>query len=73
MKSIAGNDNRRVKQTMLYFKRVGIFRINFSQIEASVMLFDFVVLISQSFENYMFSIFYVCACNFVQIRALKKY
>ena len=26
MISIAGNDNRRVKQTMLYFKRVAIFR-----------------------------------------------
>ena len=26
MKSIAENDNRRVKQTMLFFKRVAIYR-----------------------------------------------
>ena len=58
MKSTAANDNGRVKQSMLrYFKRVTIFRdTHYPNIEASVTLFAFVILISQFLENDMFSI-----------------
>ena len=41
MKSIAGKDNMRVKQIMLYFKRVAIFKNKLNQIEATVMVFVF--------------------------------
>ena len=39
-----------------YFKRVTILEINNTQMEASVTLFAFVVLISKFLENDMFSI-----------------
>ena len=52
MKSIATNDNRRVKQTILRrFKRVAIFRD-----KHYVTLLAFVILTSQFLENDMFSI-----------------
>ena len=39
-----------------YFKRVAILQINITEIEASVTLFAFVILISQFLENDTFSI-----------------
>ena len=41
MKSIAGNDDRRVKQTMLYTKRVAIINNKLSPNRTSVTLFAF--------------------------------
>ena len=63
MKSIAGNDNRSVKQIVLFFKRK----------EASVTLFAFVVLISQFLENDMFSIEMDPCMLFRLSGVLKKY
>ena len=52
MKPIAGNDNRRVKQTMIYFKHVAIFRNKlYPSRNIRNALCIFVVLISQSLEN----------------------
>ena len=49
--------SRRVQQTVLrYFKRVAIFSDKNTQIEASMTLFAFVVLISQFIKKKMFSI-----------------
>ena len=57
MKSTAVNDNRRDNQTVLcYFKHVAFLEINITQIEASMTLFVFVILISKFLENDMFSI-----------------
>ena len=54
MKSIEANDNTRVKQTI---SSVSLFaEVNITEIEASVTLFAFVVLISQFHENDVFSI-----------------
>ena len=68
MKSIDGNDNRRVKQTtgMLYLE------INITQIEASVTLFPFVILISQFLENDMFSIEMDPCMQFCSSKGLEK-
>ena len=54
MKSITGNNNRRVLQTLLYFKHVAIFRINFTHIEASVTLYAFCFNNTISWKRYVF-------------------
>ena len=58
MKSTAANDNGRVKQTICSVNSSVslLLEINITQIEASVTLSAFVILISQFMENDMFSI-----------------
>ena len=73
MKSITGNDNRRVKYTMLYFKRVAIFRDkHYPNRSAFMMLFAFVVLISQVLENDIFSIEMDLCMQFCSSKGLEK-
>ena len=72
MKSTAGNDNR-VKQKMhLYFKHVTNFRDKLTHIETAVMLFTFVILISQFLETDMFSIEMDPCVQFCSSKSLQK-
>ena len=49
------NSNMRGKQTMLYFKRVAIFRSKHTEIKASVMLFTFSCFyITNFWKRYVF-------------------
>ena len=60
---------------MLYFERVAILEINFTQIEASLTLFAFCCFeISQFLGKDMFTIEMDLhkLCNFIQVRVLKN-
>ena len=46
--------------------------MNITQKEASVMFFEFVILISQFLENNLFSFEWIHACNFVPSKGLEK-